>query len=157
VLTTSRRRRQGIFSSSESGVCPKASRNFGDAFFLRLLTSPRSVTTSCPWATPTIRIEPKENFSKRIHTSTGVICAANRCQRRCTSEVLTSSLTRSKLPSTRHRVNDFTSNQLTTIMRSALGYVLAIVRIEDEERATGKLDKNLASVERATGRRLRRR
>ncbi len=42
-------------------------------------------------------------------------------------------------------------------MRSALGYVLAIVWIEDEERATGKLDKNLASVERATGRRLRRR
>ena len=37
---------QGISSSADSGVCPKASRNFLDGFFLRLRTCPRSITTS---------------------------------------------------------------------------------------------------------------
>ena len=36
----------GISSSNESGVWPKASRNFLDGFFLRLRTSPRSITMS---------------------------------------------------------------------------------------------------------------
>ena len=35
----------GIPSSNDSGVCPKASRNFLEAFFFRLRTSPRSITT----------------------------------------------------------------------------------------------------------------
>src|SRR4030095_16739975 len=38
---------QGIFSSIDSGVCPKWSRNFFDGFFFRLRTSPPSITTSC--------------------------------------------------------------------------------------------------------------
>src|SRR5271157_381396 len=46
VPTTRRRHFHGIPSSSESGVCPKASRNFLEAFFSRLRTSPRSITTS---------------------------------------------------------------------------------------------------------------
>src|SRR3989442_10061696 len=45
VPTTRRRHFQGIFSSTESGVCPKASRNFLEGFFLRLRTSPRSIIT----------------------------------------------------------------------------------------------------------------
>src|SRR2546426_8161646 len=61
-----RRHRQGIFSSTETGVCPNSSRNFFDGFFLRLRTSPRSITTSCSYLTPSIRIVPKENFWKRI-------------------------------------------------------------------------------------------
>src|SRR6058998_2057761 len=61
-----RRHRQGISSSTESGVCPNSSRNFFDGFFLRLRTSPRSITTSCSYVTPSIRIVPKENFWKRI-------------------------------------------------------------------------------------------
>src|SRR5262249_17930113 len=36
-----------IFSSAESGVWLKASRNFFEGFFLRLRTCPRSMTTSC--------------------------------------------------------------------------------------------------------------
>jgi len=36
VPMTSRRHFQGISSSMDSGVCPKASRNFLDGFFLRL-------------------------------------------------------------------------------------------------------------------------
>jgi hypothetical protein len=35
-----------VFSSKESGVCPKASRNFLEAFFFRFLTLPLSITTS---------------------------------------------------------------------------------------------------------------
>ena len=46
VPTTNRRHFHGISSSNESGVCPKASRNFLEAFFFRLRTSPRSITTS---------------------------------------------------------------------------------------------------------------
>jgi hypothetical protein len=42
-------------------------------------------------------------------------------------------------------------------MRSVLRCVLTTVRIEDEEKAASKFDKNLASVECAIGRRLRRR
>src|SRR5215510_16288312 len=61
-----RRHLQGIFSSTEIGVCPNSSRNFFDGFFLRLRTSPRSITTSCSYVTPSIRIVPKENFWKRI-------------------------------------------------------------------------------------------
>src|SRR5215475_111265 len=57
-----RRHRQGIFSSTEIGVCPNSARNFFDGFFLRLRTSPRSITTSCSYVTPSIRITPKENF-----------------------------------------------------------------------------------------------
>src|SRR5712692_11967585 len=69
VPITSRRHFHGIFSSTDRGVCPKAARNFLDAFFLRLQTVPRSITTSCSWVTPSMRIEPNENFSKRIGTS----------------------------------------------------------------------------------------
>ena len=47
VPMTSRWHLQGISSSMDSGVCPKASRNFLDGFFLRLRTWPRSITTSC--------------------------------------------------------------------------------------------------------------
>src|SRR5215831_17708399 len=61
-----RRHCHGIFSSTETGVCPNSSRNFFDGFFLRLRTSPRSITTSCSYVTPSIRIVPKENFWKRI-------------------------------------------------------------------------------------------
>src|SRR6516162_10218277 len=46
VPTTRRRHFHGIFSARDSGVCPNWSRNFLDGFFLRLLTSPRSITTS---------------------------------------------------------------------------------------------------------------
>jgi hypothetical protein len=49
VPITHRRHFQGISSSTHSGLCPKASRNFLDAFFLRLWTVPRSITTSCSW------------------------------------------------------------------------------------------------------------
>src|SRR5207247_9126219 len=69
--TTSRRHFQGICSSMDNGVCPKESRNFFDGFFFRLLTSPRSITTSCSWVMPSILIEPKEKSSKRIPTSKG--------------------------------------------------------------------------------------
>src|SRR5215831_11211095 len=61
-----RRHCQGIFSSIETGVCPNSSRNFFEGFFLRLRTSPRWITTSCSYVTPSIRIEPKEKFWKRI-------------------------------------------------------------------------------------------
>jgi len=58
---------KGLMDSSvEMGVCPKMSRNFLDGFFLRLRTSSRSITTSCSYVVPSMRIEPKENFSKRI-------------------------------------------------------------------------------------------
>src|SRR5262249_13650604 len=66
VPITRRRHCQGIFSSTETGVCPNSSRNFFDGFFLRLRTSPRSITTSCSYVTPSIRTAPKENFWKRI-------------------------------------------------------------------------------------------
>src|SRR5260370_1880366 len=69
VPITSRRHFHGIFSSMDKGVCPKASRNFLDGFFLRLRTVPRSITTSCSWVTPSMRIEPNKNFSKRMGTS----------------------------------------------------------------------------------------
>jgi hypothetical protein len=42
VPTTKRRHFHGISSSSESGVCPKASRNFLEAFFF-LITNLASV------------------------------------------------------------------------------------------------------------------
>src|SRR6266446_4466364 len=69
VPITSRRHFHGICSSTDSGVCPKVSRNFLEAFFLRLRTVPRSITTSCSCVTPSMRIEPNENFSKRMGTS----------------------------------------------------------------------------------------
>src|SRR5947209_2346250 len=47
VPMTSRLHFHGIFSSAESGVWPKASRNFLEGFFLRLRTCPRSMSTSC--------------------------------------------------------------------------------------------------------------
>jgi hypothetical protein len=43
VPITSRQHFQGIFSSTDRGVCPKASRNCLDGFFLRLRTVPRSI------------------------------------------------------------------------------------------------------------------
>ena len=49
-------------------ACVQASRNFLDGFFLRLRTSPRSITTSWSYVVPSMRIEPRENFSKRIGT-----------------------------------------------------------------------------------------
>jgi hypothetical protein len=45
-ICPSRRHFQGRSSSIESGVCPKAERNFFDGFLFRLLTWPRSITTS---------------------------------------------------------------------------------------------------------------
>src|SRR6266581_7184711 len=57
---------QGMFSSTESGVCPNSSRNCLDAFFLRLEISPRSITTSCSYVLPSIWMEPKEKLSNRI-------------------------------------------------------------------------------------------
>jgi putative DNA primase/helicase len=47
VPITSRQHFQGISSSTDSGVCPKVSRNFLDGFFLRLRICPASITTSC--------------------------------------------------------------------------------------------------------------
>lgn len=46
VPITSRRHFQGIFSYTDRGVCPKVSRNFLGAFFVRLCSVPRSITTS---------------------------------------------------------------------------------------------------------------
>src|SRR5437667_11781499 len=66
VPIRSRRHFQGMASLGEIGVCPKAARYFLDGFFLRLRTWPRSITTSCSYVVPSMRIEPKENFSKRI-------------------------------------------------------------------------------------------
>ena len=40
--------------------------------------------------------------------------------------------------------------------RGLSGHVMTTIRIEDEEGATDKLNENIASVERAAGRRLRR-
>src|SRR5712692_6611743 len=63
---TSWRHFQGMFSSTESGVCPKLSRNFLDGFFLRLRISPWSMITSCSYVLPSISREPKVNLSKCI-------------------------------------------------------------------------------------------
>ena len=57
---------QGIFSSTESGVWPNSSRNFLEGFFLRFDTLPRSIRTSWSYVVPSMRMEPKENFSKRM-------------------------------------------------------------------------------------------
>src|SRR5262249_2667225 len=57
---------QGIRSSTETGVCPNASRNFFEGFFLRLRIRPRSITTSCSYVTPSILIAPKLNLPKSI-------------------------------------------------------------------------------------------
>src|ERR1700682_4167351 len=73
VPLTSRRHFQGIFSSIESGVCPKVSRNFLDGFFLRLRICPPSITMSWSYVVPSMRIEPKENFSKRTGASVDII------------------------------------------------------------------------------------
>ena len=59
VPMTSCRHFQGMFSSTESGVCPNSSRSCLDAFFLRLEISPRSITTSCSYVLPSIWMEPK--------------------------------------------------------------------------------------------------
>src|SRR5713226_1355266 len=69
VPITSRWHSQGIFSFTDNGVCLEVSRNFLEGFFLRLRTWPRSITTSCSYVVPSMRIEPNENFSKRIRTS----------------------------------------------------------------------------------------
>src|SRR5713226_7784636 len=66
---TSWRHSQGMFSSTESGVCPNSSRNCLDAFFLRLEISPRSITTSCSYVLPSIWMEPKEKLSNCIGAS----------------------------------------------------------------------------------------
>src|SRR5437667_798123 len=60
---------QGMFSSTESGVCPNSSRNCLDAFFLRLEISPRLITTSCSYVLPSIWMEPKEKLSNCIGAS----------------------------------------------------------------------------------------
>src|SRR2546425_5493619 len=73
VPITRRRHFQGIFSSTESGVCPNSPRNFLEGFFFRLRTSPRSITTSCSYLVPSMRIETKENFSKRIAPPLGIV------------------------------------------------------------------------------------
>src|SRR6266849_539973 len=86
VPITSRRHFQGIFSSTDSGVCPNSSRNFLDGFFLRLRTVPRSITTSCSWVTPSMRIEPKENFSKRIFGPPAITVAEPVAERKWHSE-----------------------------------------------------------------------
>jgi hypothetical protein len=41
-------------------VAESAAEGF-DAFFLRLLTRPQPITTSCSYVTPSMRIEPKVN------------------------------------------------------------------------------------------------
>jgi len=73
VPITKRRHFQGMTSSIETGVCPKASRNLLDGFFLRLRTCPRSTTTSYSWVVPSMRIEPKKNSSKRMRTPARII------------------------------------------------------------------------------------
>jgi hypothetical protein len=60
VPITRRLHFQGISSSTEIGVCPKAARNFLDGFFFRFRILPRSITTSYSWAVPSMRIEPNE-------------------------------------------------------------------------------------------------
>ena len=69
VPITSCRHFHGILSSADSGVWPKTLRNFLDGFFSLMPTSPRSITSSCSYVTPSMRIEPKENSSKRLGTS----------------------------------------------------------------------------------------
>ena len=64
VPMTSRRQLQGICSSRDKGVWPKTSRNFFEGFFSRLVTLPRSITTSFLYAMPSIRMDPKENDSR---------------------------------------------------------------------------------------------
>src|SRR5215469_2214662 len=54
VPTTRRRHFHGIFSATDSGVCPNSARNFLEGFFLRLRTCPRSITTSCSQVTPSM-------------------------------------------------------------------------------------------------------
>src|SRR5215475_1297370 len=66
---TRRRHFQGIFSSMESGVWPKAPLNCLEGPFFRLRTSPRSMTTTCSQIVPSIRTVPKEKWSKRIWAS----------------------------------------------------------------------------------------
>jgi len=44
VSIASRRHFQGMSTSIEGGVCPKAARNFLDGFFFALAMWPRSIT-----------------------------------------------------------------------------------------------------------------
>src|SRR6516164_4009272 len=53
----------------DTGVCPNSSRNFLEGAFLRLRSSPRSITTSCSYVLPLIRSIPKENSWKCIFAS----------------------------------------------------------------------------------------
>src|SRR5215467_14487692 len=69
VSITRRRHFQNIFSSMERGVCPNSARNCLEGFFLRLRTCPRSITTSCSYAVPSICIDPNPKCSNRISTS----------------------------------------------------------------------------------------
>src|SRR5713101_3545525 len=63
---TSWRHFQGMFSSTERGVCPNSSRNCLDAFFLRLEISPRSITTSCSYVLP-IDLDGAEGEIVKLH------------------------------------------------------------------------------------------
>ena len=49
---------QGISSSAESGVWPNLSRYGFEGFLLRLRTTPRSMTMSCPYVRPSTSIDP---------------------------------------------------------------------------------------------------
>src|SRR5216683_6689895 len=78
---TSWRHFQGMFSSTDSGVCPNSWRNCLDAFFLRLEISARSITTSCSYVLPSIWMEPKEKLSNSEMWS-GTLLRGDRGKRR---------------------------------------------------------------------------
>ena len=62
VPTTRRRQSQGMFSSIDNGVWPKASRKGFDRFLLRSGTRPPAITTSMPVDHAVdAEIEPKAN------------------------------------------------------------------------------------------------
>src|ERR1700681_1517181 len=67
VPITSRWHFQGIFSSTDRGVCPNSLRNLLEGVFLRLRISPRSITTSCSYVVPSIWRVPKEKLFKTIY------------------------------------------------------------------------------------------
>ena len=62
---------QGSSSSAESGVCPNLSRYGFEAFLLRLLTAPRSMTMSCSYVRPSTSIDrnPRNRTSITCHRS----------------------------------------------------------------------------------------
>ena len=59
----------GYLFSDGQGRMPKLVTEFPRGAFLPLRISPRSITTSCSYALPSIRRVPKENLSKRIRAS----------------------------------------------------------------------------------------